>query len=125
MAGSIVVTSADVGGVLKYTIVWTSDASGVVSANTFDVRYGELRQVKFIPGAGGVAPTALYDVTVTDPDGVDILAGSGADLSATAAAIVIPHVNSDRLYLEAQTLTPVVANAGNAKSGTIILLIAS
>lgn len=122
-AGSIVVTSADIGGVLKYTVVWTSDASGNVSGNTFDVRYGELRQVKTIPGAGGVAPTDLYDVTLTDPDGVDVLAGAGANLSGTVAAILEPTINSQRPYLEAQTLTLNVSNAGNAKSGTLILLI--
>ena len=119
MAGTIVVTTSDAGqGVSKYSIAWTSDASGNVSGNTVDLRRGHLIQAKFIPG--GTTPTDLYDVTLLDSDSVDLLAGAGADRAAAAASIVVP---TKPTFLEAQTVTPTVANAGNAKTGTIVLYV--
>lgn len=126
MAGSIAVTASRVTGyhLNKYRIEWTSDASGNVSANTLDVVSGHLRQVKFIPGSGATQPTDLYDVTLTDADGVDLLAGLGANLSNAAARFLVPQASTfDRIFVEAGTITPGVANAGNAKTGSIILLI--
>lgn len=129
MAGSIAKQSADMGnGYTKYTIVWTSTSGGAVSGNPVSVRRGYLAKVKFIPAAGGTQPTDLYDVTVTDTDGVDVLNGCGANLSNAAAAAFVPLFGdgtnkSQRILLEDGDLTPVVANAGNAKSGTIILII--
>ena len=121
MAGSIVVTSSDVGdGVTKYSIAWTSDASGNVSVGTMDLRRGRLRQVKYIPGAGGAQPTSGYTATLVDADGVDLLAAGGATLSNTAATMVAPTVP---LFLESQTVTPTISGAGNAKGGTINLYV--
>lgn len=119
--GSIVVTATDIGGgYTKYSVAWTSDASGNVSGTSFDVKRGLQRQRKFIPGAGGTQPTDAYDVTVTDPDGADILVGSGANLSNATATWSVP---SSPPFFEAQAVTPVVANAGNAKTGTIVLFV--
>lgn len=145
MAGSIVVTQAkvDVGlsavlgsfsrsgvrAILKTSIVWTCDASGVVSANTLTLPSGTIMLVEFIPGAGGVAPTDLYDVTFTSANGINQFdngagASIGADLSATVASRKVPFVAGAatalvRAWLEGGLYTPVVAAAGNAKQGTI------
>jgi hypothetical protein len=145
MAGSIVVTqskvdvglSAVVGSfvrpgnrtILKTVIVWTCDASGVVSGNTLTLPSGTIVLVEFIPGAGGVAPTTLYDVTFTSANGInqfDNGAGTsiGADLSATLGAQKVPFMAGAatalvRTWLEGGLYTPVVAAAGNAKQGTI------
>lgn len=119
--GSIVVTASDIGaGYTKYSIAWTCDASGIVSGNPVDVRRGLIRQVKFIPAAGGVAPTDLYDLTFLDADSADVLVGNGANLSATVASWYSP---ANPVYHEAGAMTPVIANAGNAKQGTIVLIV--
>lgn len=125
MAGSITVTSSEVGGgLVKYSVAWLSDASGNVSANTFDMMAGELMQVGYIPDAGGTQPTDLYDATLTDPNGVDILTGTGANLSNATKTVAVPAVSTYfRRTLEAGTYTPVIANGGNAKGGTIVLLV--
>jgi len=121
MAGSVAASSADIGGgFTKYTIAWTSDAAGAVSGNTVDVKRGHLRQVKYKPDAGGTQPTDLYDVTLLDADGADLLAGGGANLSNVNASIAVPTAP---ILLEGQSVTPTVANAGNAKGGTIILYV--
>ncbi|MCC7371652.1 MAG: hypothetical protein IT306_24755 [Chloroflexi bacterium] len=125
MAGSITVTTTQASNAIdKYSIAWVSDAAGAVSGNTFAVEAGELVQVRYIPDGGGTQPSAAYDVTMTDANGVDVLGGTGADLSQTASTVHVPAVNTYfRRTLEAGNLTPVVANAGNAKGGTIVLLV--
>lgn len=125
MAGSIAVTTTQpTSRVTKYSVAWLSDASGDVSANTFAVGYGTLVQVRFIPDSGGTQPTDAYDMTITDANGVDILSGGGSNLSNATSTTAVPAVSTYfRRTLEAGNLTPVVAAAGNAKGGTVTLLI--
>lgn len=106
------------GNVTKYTVAWTSTAGGAVSGNAFQIRRGELVQVKVIPGSGGTQPTDLYDLTIEDADGVDLLAGAAANLSNSESAIFIWPLS----YLD-NTVDVVIANAGSAKTGTVILWI--
>jgi hypothetical protein len=129
-AGTLTVTRADVGGgITKVTLAWTSDASGAVSGNAFAVPRGELLQVKFKPGAGGAQPSDQYDLTLIDSDSVDMLAGVGGNLSNSAGALFAPIIGdgttkAQRVLLDGTgTLDLVVANAGNAKSGTVVLWI--
>lgn len=124
--GTVVVTTLEIGGgVTKYTVDWTSDASGAVSSNAFNVKRGELLQVKFVPDGGGTQPTDLYDVTLVDSNSVDVLAGGGANLSNAASTIKVPSFGATTLYRYyhdgTSTLDLVVANAGNAKGGLLIL----
>ena len=111
--------------VRKITWAWTSAADGSAGGSggggrttvAFD---GILQRLVTVPGAAGAAPTALYDLTITDEDGVDVLLGAGANRSASAteqvAASSLGVVAGDRL-----TLT--VAAAGDSKSGTVHLYI--
>lgn len=125
MAGSITVTTSDAGrGITKYSIAWVCSAGGAVDTNTFNVKAGEIIQAGFIPDGGGTQPSDLYDVTMLDANSRDVLEGEGANLSNATATAKTPKVNSlFRRFVEAGALTPTVANAGNAKGGTIVLLI--
>ena len=105
----------------RYNLAWVSDAAGTVSGNPQTFRSGALVQVKYIPDGGGTAPTALYDIVLTDANGVDYLAGGGANLSATASTLV--RVPVPLLYDGVGTLDLVVTNAGAAKGGTVQLWI--
>lgn len=108
-----------------YAIAWTSNASGAVSGNSFSVILGEIKQVKFVPASGGTQPTDQYDVTLVDADGLDVLNGMGANLSNAAPALITslgvwtatPAASSPAVY------DLVVANAGNAKSGTVYVMV--
>lgn len=137
MAGSITVTTSEVAGgagVREYSIAWTSDASGAVSGNTVVLGAGTIIAVEFVPGAGGVQPTDLYDVTFTDAEGVNMFdAGDGtsigANLSNANASHKVPFVGGGavtyvRMWLHGGDYTPVVAAAGNAKQGTINVYVA-
>jgi hypothetical protein len=125
MAGSIALTAADLGGgITKYSVAWTSDASGNVDGTPVALRRGRLLQVKFVPTNGGAQPSNNYAVTLIDADGVDILAGKGAALSNTAASIAVPIVSSaSPAFVEAGTFTPTITGAGSATNGRIDLYI--
>ena len=121
-AGTVTVTSAVVApGVTKYTIAWTSTAGGAVSGNAFVVKPGRLLEIKFVPNTSATQPTDLYDVTLVDTDNVDVLNGRGVDRSNATSSILLwdPPMFRDGL----QNLDLVVANAGNAKTGTVILYV--
>lgn len=100
---------------------WLSTDLGVVTSQTTKAFDGVIERAVFIPDAAATQPTNLYDVTITDSDGVDVLAGLGADLS-NAATVVKKH--SDGLTAVAGSLLTLnVSNAGDAKGGIVILLL--
>jgi hypothetical protein len=111
--------------VVRYEFTWTTDASGNVSANTATLQFkpGYLRQIRFIPSGGGTQPTNNYDVTLVDGSGVDLLNGKGANLSNASGLYLtwLPGIYYDGV----QTLDFVVANGGNAKSGTVVIWLAA
>jgi len=95
----------------KVVFTWTSDANGDVSDGTFVLR-GKVWAIVTDPGA--TAPTADYDVTLLDEYSTDVLGGSGADrhTSNTERAAITAGVADG-------TVTPTIANAGNAKVGVV------
>lgn len=119
MAGTVTVNETTHTSVKRIYWDWLSTAGGAadkVTVNAFD---GLLERAVFIPDGGGTQPTDLYDVTITDPDGVDVLAGLGANLS-NAATVVKTHADG-LTAVSGQLLTLNVTNAGNAKGGIVIL----
>lgn len=117
--GTVVVTSAATanGTIVRYTLDWTSNNTGAVSGNAFAVQ-GRVLQVKFVPDGGSTQPDNLYDVTLNDQDGADVLAGAGANLSNTTASIL--KLDPPALVDGATaTLDLVVAAAGDANGGLV------
>lgn len=106
----------------KVTWDWLStDAGAVVGAVTTNYYSGILSRVEWIPDGGATAPTASYDTTLKNDDGVDLLSGLGADRSAT-----LPEYKNfgDGLgMLLKSKLTLAVSTAGDAKGGTVIAYI--
>lgn len=120
--GTVVVTTTYVGfNVTQYQLAWTSNASGAVSANPLAIR-GHLLGVKFVPGAGGTQPTDLYDATLVDVESLDILNAQAANLSNVTGRYFL---FDPRFFVPGgpggQTLDLVIANAGNAKTGTVYI----
>lgn len=124
--GSIVETPYT-GSIKRVDLVWTSSAGGAVSGIPSGAVNGLLLAVIFKPGAGGVQPTDAYDVTLLDVDGFDVLAGLGANLSNATATRIVPLIGDGTTTNQpgpvGQTLELQVANAGNAKSGTVSLFV--
>lgn len=118
--GTVSISEERFGSLQKVMFEWTSTAGGAAGDTTVNPYNGEVIRLVTIPD-GTDTPTDLYDVEVTDEDGVDVLNGSGADQSnsetqQTAATLSLGVVANDKLTLS-------VTNAGNAKSGKVILYI--
>jgi hypothetical protein len=104
-------------------IPWTADTAGTYSCTLHDV-YGKLGRVVFTPGAGDDAPTADYDVTVTDEDGEDVLGAKGTDLSATVRTSVACRTADATTTSTSETvvggaLNVFITNAGESNKGTL------
>lgn len=120
MAGTVAVTMTALPGtgVVRYAVAWVATAGGAVSGNPLNIKAGHIVQVELVPGTGSPGePTTLYDVTLVDQYGVDVLLGAGADLAAGKLARLDPPV----FYDGVGSLDLVVANAGNAGAGTVVL----
>lgn len=114
------------GRINRVELAWVSNSSGAVS-EPFDLN-GEILKVQFIPAAGGAAPTDNYDVTILDLAGIDVLKGVGANHDTATAEEGCPAISATNgtdtglaPQVVAETLTLTVANAGNAKAGTVVI----
>jgi hypothetical protein len=100
---------------------WLCTDLGVVSSAASGWYCGKIVKVSLASDSGGTAPTNLYDVTIEDGDGLDVLSGEGADV--TAAATVYINDPTKMLWVRSGTLTLKVAHAGDAKGGVVTLYI--
>lgn len=120
MAGTVVLTEyLDVSPIKKIKWAWTSTAGGAADKQTDREVFGEVIALHTIPAGGGSAPTDDYDITVTDPEGFDVLLGAGANRDTANAESAVP--TSKTVAFGKLTLN--VTNAGNAKGGTAILYV--
>lgn len=117
-------------GIRSLTVTFlTDDAAGTATIDTRKI-VGEC--IKIVTDPGSAAPTANWDVVVTDENGLNPFAGC-----QNAATLLARHTtNTEQTYLQLLdsgtvalsafpvvqgVLTIAVANAGNAKTGTIKL----
>lgn len=135
MAASSTVTYDDgpdhngrLNGVRKVIIDWTSASDGSVTA-TARVS-GTL--IKAVTNPGATAPSANYDIAITDDEGIDILAACQSSLAnrhtSTTEQVYFLVLDAAGTPL-AQSVHPVVCdtlsvavtNAGDSKVGRIVL----
>ena len=118
-------------GMSTLTLAWTSDsATGKVEAATSTditawLEGKWIMSAKTVPGTGDEAPTAAYDITITDEDGYSIFSTDLNNRSATATEEALPYVagtKAPRLITGALTIS--VSAAGDSKTGKIILTVA-
>lgn len=119
MAGTVTVTENTNKVVKQLVWSWTSTAGGAADLVTTLAYAGQAVSLVTIPAGGGSAPTTLYDITITDANGYDVMQGAGANRSSSATETAVPAAFS----VAFGTLTLNVSNAGNAKSGTAILYV--
>ena len=120
-AGTVTITEETYGTIKKIKFSWTSGdgaEDGTASGQTTYAYSGKILGLATDPGSP--APTALYDITVTDEDGMDVLMGGGADRSATATEYVLSSslgaVANDKLTIN-------VSAAGTNTKGIAYLYI--
>lgn len=119
MAGTVVLRERRVGFYWKMSFEWTTDAAGDADYTTGTIAAGKVVALVHAPGTGGAQPTDLYDVTLLDSDGVDVLNAHGENVSNAAPTM---YVEADQMgIVVADTLTLNVVNGGNAKSGKTVV----
>lgn len=100
---------------------WLCTDLGVVESAASGWYCGKIVKAILASDSGGTAPTNLYDVTIEDEDGYDVLSGGGADVTSAATVYL---VDPDKcLWVRSNSLTLKVANAGDAKGGVVTLYI--
>lgn len=81
-----------------WTVTWTAATNGSLTATAMEAAYiATLRGTSLcfvIVNPGDTAPQTLYDITLVDQDGIDMLGGALADLSATVSGQFIPKLNA-------------------------------
>ena len=130
MPGSVIKENVYANRIRMIVFEWTSDASGDVSGPEAEVNIpgGSLYAMLAVPKSG---VTDNYDVTVSMRKNfqtctaitiADILGGDGANLSNSTNGQLVLMGKPVPLLPDAR-LSLVVANAGDAQSGTIVLVI--
>lgn len=117
MAAVVTLVEAQSEGITKTKWTVVTAADGSASQVTVAGYFGAVLSCVTIPAGGGSAPSANYDVTITDVEGYDVLQGAGADRAAAATETAKPEKTS----VAFGELTLNVANAGNAKGMTVVL----
>ena len=111
------------------TFTWVADGSGNADAVAYFPYGAYITRVVTDPGA--TAPTADYDITLTDTDSYDVMGGTLADRHTTTTEQVVPTVHSDGTntifgavhIIGAITLN--VSNAGAAGNGIVRVYVIS
>lgn len=120
MAGSSVTFTERITGSVKLIkAAWVSDDSNGTASGTTTYAYdGKILLLATDPGA--TAPTDNYDVTLADDNGIDVLAGAGADRDTANTETV---VSASLGAVAGSKLTLSIAAAGNSKIGTVYIYI--
>lgn len=107
-------SKASIGSVV---ISWTGTAGGAVSGITVPFN-GRIERIVTNPTD---TPSANYDVTLDDADGLDLAQGLLANRHTTNSEEVTPLIGTTHLVPYRGLITPTVANSGSSKSGTITI----
>jgi hypothetical protein len=127
MAGSSVVyTRRKLGLAVEHKFVWVPDTttSAVTAATTGNGTgevVGKIMRFTTKPASGAAAPTDNYDVTIVDENGVDVLAGLGADRDT--ANTESKDDDDGLLFVFANSLDLTVSAAGTTGGGTVLLYV--
>jgi hypothetical protein len=102
------------------SISWVAHTDGTFTDYT--IPGGKVKGVleRLVVDPGATAPTNLYDVTIVDEDGVDVLGGGGANLlTATTEEKAVP-LGTYHLRTLANVLKLQIAN--NSQNGALGLI---
>ena len=122
MAGAVTITEQIYSGVNLITFSWTSDASGDATGTTTSYYDGEVLAFATIPATGsGESPSDNYDIVITDANGLDVLAGQGANRDEATTEYVTNQANLG--CVANSQLSIAVSNSGNVTGGVAYLWI--
>lgn len=106
--------------VKKISIDWVSDSAGVATGTTENVYDGLVERLVTVPDGAALAPSASYDITLSDQDSTDVLMGAGANRHSANTEQVLAASLGVVAY---DTLTVNVAGAGASNAGSVYVYI--
>lgn len=118
-SGTISNTVSSTRSMQKATVYWTSTASGGADGDLTIPVNGEIYRIDI--SSASTAPIGLYDMTLTDDAGIDVLRGVGGNCNPTGVVHVDSDTNGYPLAVDDTALTFAVTNAGATKSAKIEL----
>ena len=118
MAGTVTTAEQHYGEVKKIVFSWTSSAGGAADATSSYGYSGLVERVLVVPGTGGTVPSDQFDVVLLDDDSRDLLYGVGANCSNVDTTVI-----KDAGTIANDKVTLGVTNAGNAKTGTVVVFV--
>jgi hypothetical protein len=116
------------GNLKRIVATWVSDSGGGASGTTEKI-VGRIIKVQTVPGSP--APSDGYSVTVSDSNGINVLAACDAAVTGSDSVaqekylFVLDHANTPTAQpvhpAVCDVLTVTIADAGSAKAGTMIV----
>ena len=123
MPGTVLQTSSLAGNIRRLTFTCTADAAAATFPDTAVTEKIEGRLLKLVTTPGAVHPTNLYDITLVDQHGHDVLEGVGADRATTTTEevpIVYSGTGTHPCVDESDTLTLKIANNAVNSAVTVV-----
>jgi len=125
--GTVTISGKTISAVERLKFEWTCTTGGEAGDTTTGSYDGLVYRVIVDPGTSNSEPTADYDIAVNDSDGYDIFNGLLADSSSGTTVQYGINTTGGATYTPitavSSKLTLAVTNAGNAKSGEVIIYI--
>jgi len=122
IGSSCTITEETHGTVKKITFAWavgSASSSAVTASATSNAYSGAIKRLVTVPD-GSTAPSANYDITVSDQNSTDVLMAGGANRHSANTE----QVNAASLGIVANdTLTLKVTGCGASCAGTVYLYI--
>lgn len=122
--GTVSESNSNTRAMQRVKLSWITSTNGWASLSTSGYG-GELLRIRYTSGSGVSTnlPTNLYDVTLTDGEGFDILQGTGANIGSNATVNSYGYTNNFPIAIDSASYSLVVTNAGSVRNGTIELFI--
>jgi len=119
MAGTVTTTEVTHTIPKKITFDWLSDGAGAADGTTTATLSGVLLLVATVPDTAATQPSDNYAITLKTADGVDLLAGQGANRDETNTEYIASGMGA----LADEKLILGVTAAGAANGGTVFVYI--
>lgn len=123
MAGTITQSYTSIGHIRRVTLTCTGDAADGSFPATALTTPIEGRLLKLVTNPGATAPTANYDIVLTDQHGSDVLQGVGANRHTTStetALIVYSGTGTHPCVDDSDTLTLTITNNSVNNAITVV-----
>lgn len=120
MAGETVTYTETVHGSIKEIVAdWTSGDGGESPDIETEFAYdGKVLLLTTVPGVDAAQPDDSYDIQLLDRNGIDVLAGAGANRDEANTEQV---VSASLGAVAGSKLTLAIANTGNDKTGRVVV----